>query len=68
MENLNTISSDFQDQLSDYRSPLENTSYDVRKFEKPEASFEPDAQDQYHGKFYLQPLERGYALTIGNAL
>ena len=38
------------------------------KFEKPDYKIKEYAQDNFYGKFVLEPLERGFGTTIGNAL
>ncbi len=38
------------------------------KFEKPEYKITEYAADAHYGKFELEPLERGFGTTIGNAL
>jgi len=38
------------------------------KFEKPNTSIEEIAENGNYGKFVISPLERGFGLTIGNAL
>ena len=38
------------------------------KFEKPEYKITEYATDSHYGKFELEPLERGFGTTIGNAL
>ncbi|MCR5350223.1 MAG: DNA-directed RNA polymerase subunit alpha [Acholeplasmatales bacterium] len=38
------------------------------KFEKPNTSVEEIAENGNYGKFVISPLERGFGLTIGNAL
>ncbi len=38
------------------------------KFEKPNTSVEELSQDGNYGKFEISPLERGFGLTLGNAL
>ena len=37
-------------------------------FEKPEYKIAEYAESNHYGKFELEPLERGFAITIGNAL
>ena len=38
------------------------------KFEKPDYKIKEYVEDSFYGKFVLEPLERGFGLTIGNAL
>ena len=38
------------------------------KFEKPEYKITEYATDSHYGEFTLEPLERGFGTTIGNAL
>ena len=38
------------------------------KFEKPEYKITEYSSDAHYGKFELEPLERGFGTTIGNAL
>ena len=38
------------------------------KFEKPEYKVKEYVRDNFYGKFELEPLERGFGTTIGNAL
>ena len=38
------------------------------KFEKPEYKIKEYVQDNFYGKFVLEPLERGFGTTLGNAL
>ncbi len=38
------------------------------KFEKPEYKITEYANDSHYGEFVLEPLERGFGTTIGNAL
>ena len=38
------------------------------KFEKPEYKITEYDQSNFYGKFELEPLERGFGTTIGNAL
>lgn len=38
------------------------------KFEKPEYKITEYAADSHYGEFVLEPLERGFGTTIGNAL
>src|SRR5690554_4301701 len=42
----------------------------MRKFEfiKPQISFEEIEGDSTYGNFVITPLERGYGITLGNAL
>ena len=37
------------------------------KFEKPKATIQEESNGSY-GKFVISPLDRGYGLTLGNAL
>ena len=37
-------------------------------FEKPEYKIAEYVESNHYGKFELEPLERGFAITIGNAL
>ncbi len=38
------------------------------RFEKPNVRIEEYARDRYYGKFVIDPLERGYGITLGNSL
>ncbi|ERJ12361.1 DNA-directed RNA polymerase subunit alpha [Haloplasma contractile] len=38
------------------------------KFEKPNIKIEEYSRDEYYGKFVIEPLERGYGVTLGNSL
>ena len=38
------------------------------KFEKPDYKIKEYVEDYFYGKFVLEPLERGFGNTIGNAL
>lgn len=38
------------------------------KFEKPRTSVEESSINENYGKFVISPLERGFGLTLGNAL
>ncbi len=38
------------------------------KFEKPEYKVKEYASDNFYGKFEIEPLERGFGTTLGNAL
>ena len=38
------------------------------KFEKPEYKITECAESTHYAKFELEPLERGFGTTIGNAL
>lgn len=38
------------------------------KFEKPDYKIIEYVEDKYFGKFILEPLERGFGITIGNSL
>ena len=38
------------------------------RFEKPEYKVVEYVEDNFYGKFVLEPLERGFGRTIGNAL
>ena len=38
------------------------------RFEKPEYKIKEYQESNHYGKFELEPLERGFAITIGNAL
>ena len=38
------------------------------KFEKPRTSVEEIADQGSYGKFVISPLERGFGITLGNAL
>ena len=38
------------------------------RFEKPEYKVVEYVEDKYYGKFVLEPLERGFGTTLGNAL
>ena len=42
----------------------------MRKFEfiKPQVTVEHNNEDNTYAKFVISPLERGYGLTLGNAL
>ena len=38
------------------------------EFEKPNYKITDDVESNFYGKFELEPLERGFGITIGNAL
>ena len=38
------------------------------KFEKPQYKVTEYVESNSYGKFEIEPLERGYGITIGNAL
>ena len=38
----------------------------MKQFEKP--AFKTADLDSFHGKFVMEPLERGFGITLGNAL
>ena len=38
------------------------------RFEKPEYKITEYVESNHYGKFELEPLERGFGTTIGNAL
>ena len=38
------------------------------KFEKPRTNVEEIADQGSYGKFVISPLERGFGITLGNAL
>ena len=38
------------------------------KFEKPEYKVKEYISSNFYGKFELEPLERGFGTTLGNAL
>ena len=38
------------------------------RFEKPNVRIEEYARDRFYGKFVIEPLERGYGITLGNSL
>jgi len=38
------------------------------KFEKPDYKVKEYIKDSHYGKFELEPLERGFGTTLGNAL
>lgn len=38
------------------------------KFEKPNIKIDEYNKDQYYGRYVIQPLVRGYGITIGNSL
>ena len=38
------------------------------KFEKPDYKIKEYVEDNFYGKFVLEPLERGFGTTLGNAL
>lgn len=38
------------------------------KFEKPDYKIKEYGKDNFYGKFVLEPLERGFGTTIGNAM
>jgi len=42
--------------------------YRVLKFEKPEYKVTDYIENNFYGKFELEPLERGFGTTLGNAL
>ena len=37
-------------------------------FEKPDYKIVEYVENNFYGKFELEPLERGFGLTLGNAL
>ena len=37
-------------------------------FEKPNIEFAEISEDNRYGRFVVEPLERGYGLTLGNSL
>ena len=37
-------------------------------FEKPDIKVQEFVKDDYYGKFVVEPLERGYGITLGNSL
>ena len=38
------------------------------KFEKPDYKVKEYIEDSHYGKFEIEPLERGFGTTLGNAL
>lgn len=38
------------------------------EFEKPQLTIVKESDDKRYGKFVIQPLERGYGITLGNSL
>ena len=38
------------------------------KFEKPRTNVEEISEQGRYGKFVISPLERGFGITLGNAL
>ena len=41
----------------------------IATLEKPKRlDYDRDTLDETYGKFYAEPFERGYAITIGNSL
>jgi DNA-directed RNA polymerase subunit alpha len=40
----------------------------IHPFEKPEFKIAKESEDQTSGHFVIEPLERGFGLTLGNAL
>lgn len=40
----------------------------MQKFEKAEFSIQEYDEDEHYGKFVMEPLERGFGTTLGNAL
>lgn len=38
------------------------------EIEKPKIEYVEQPEDQFHGKFVIEPLERGFGTTLGNAL
>ena len=69
MNDFDFTSNDFQEQLNRVAPDVDAAS-DNLKFIKPQTSFElsNDPQELYKGTFVIRPLERGYGVTIGNAL
>ncbi len=61
------FANDFQESLYEINQESKAAS-DELKFIKPETSFKSVGNDPYHGVFTMKPLERGYGLTLGNAL
>ena len=37
-------------------------------FEKPKIEIKEMSEDNRYGKFVVEPLERGYGITLGNSL
>lgn len=67
MDDYNNKFSDFQESLLEV-SQSSKAASDEMKFRKPKTSFTSVDNNPYHGVFSMQPLERGYGLTLGNAL
>ncbi len=42
--------------------------YNVFDFERPNITVEEISDDRKHGRFVVEPLERGYGITLGNSL
>lgn len=40
----------------------------MQQFEKPNFKIEEYVEDEHYGKFVMEPLERGFGTTIGNAM
>ena len=40
----------------------------MKQFEKPAFKTATYDLDSFHGKFVMEPLERGFGITLGNAL
>ena len=38
------------------------------EFEKPKIEIVETSDDNKYGKFVIEPLERGYGITLGNSL
>lgn len=38
------------------------------RFEKPDITIAEYVRDKFYGKFVIEPLERGYGITLGNSL
>jgi DNA-directed RNA polymerase subunit alpha len=47
---------------------LKEGNKDMLRFEKPEYKIKEYQESNHYGKFELEPLERGFGTTIGNAL
>jgi DNA-directed RNA polymerase subunit alpha len=64
------FNNNLQEQLNNLSSFSQDASSDNLKFFKPKTLFErsEDPNELYTGTFTMRPLERGYGVTIGNAL
>lgn len=57
---------DFNEALKNIISSTDNSNYLL--LNQPKAIYKQNEEDTYKGTLILKPLERGYGLTIGNAL